>query len=361
MKKILYVGYTPNMGGIERFLLNICKNIDRRKFEISFLIFKDEKVYNQDELEKMGCNFFEITKRKKNYIQYCKDLKDVYNENEFDIIHFNLMTFCAFEMIVLAQKYSTARLIIHSHTGGLNKKYKRTIIFDKIGRFFVRNIPYERIACGRKAGKWLFRDKDFTVLNNGMEIEKFGFNLQNRIEIRNKLKVNENTKVFGHVGAMFFVKNHKFLINVFYEYQKMERNSKLILIGDGFLKSNLEKQIQKLKIQDKVVFLGIRDDVEKIYSAMDIFVMPSLFEGFSIALMEAQINGLKCYTSNNISEECDVTGNTFFLPLERNSKYWAEKIYKTGNSRDKNAMNKIPNQFKIEKMVDALMKIYEEN
>lgn len=359
-KKILLVGYSTNMGGIERFLTNVCKYIDKERFEIGFLIFKGKKVCFQDELENIGCKFYKVTNRKKNYIQYLKDLKKVYTENDFDIIHFNIMNFSLFERIILASKYSKARIIIHSHSSGINKVYKKTKFFDKIGRFFCRNIEYEKIACGQEAGKWLFEKKDFLVLNNGMEVEKFKFDESNRKKIRDELSISEDTKVLGHVGALVPVKNHKFLIDVFHEYQKLEINSKLILVGEGFLQDELKEQVKKLQIENKVLFLGRRDDTEKIYSAMDTFILPSLFEGLSISIVEAQINGLKCYTSTNVARESDVTGNVQFLSLDENAEYWAKNIFENDNSRDEEAINRIPKEFRIEETVKKLSEIYEE-
>lgn len=360
-RKILYVGYSANMGGIERFLINVSKNLNQEKFEISFLINKGTKVCFQDELQEKGIKFFEITNRKKSYRQYIRDLKEVYSKNNFDIIHFNIMNFSLFERIVLANKYSKARIIIHSHSGKINKVYRRTRVLDKVGRFLTQNMEYERIACGEKAGEWLFGKKEFLVLNNGMEVEKFRFSEENRRLIREELYISESTKILGHVGAMAPVKNHRFLINVFYEYQKIEPNSKLVLVGEGSLRHELEQEVQELKIQDKVLFLGRRDDTEKIYLAMDIFVMPSWFEGFSIAIVEAQVNGLKCYTSANVSRESNVIGNVEFLSLEENAEYWARRIYESDNARDEKAISKIPKKFRIEETIRVLSKIYEEN
>lgn len=358
--KILFIGISPNFGGIQRFLINVCNYIDKEKFEIGFLIFKGNKVCFQDELESIGCKFYEVTNRKENYLQYINDLKRIYSENNFDIIHFNIMNFSLFERIVLAKNYSKARIIIHSHSSGINKVYKKTQMLDKIGRILCKNIKYEKIACGQEAGKWLFGEKEFVVLNNGMEVDKFKFDNKNRMQIRNELKIDDKTKVIGHIGAMYPVKNHKFLIDIFNEYQKLENDSKLILVGEGHLKSELEQQVKKLNLQDKVLLLGRRDDAEKIYSVMDIFVMPSLFEGLSIAIIEAQANGLKCYTSTNVARESNVTGNVEFLSLNESAKNWAKKIYENDNFRDKKAIDRIPKEFRIEETVKKLSEIYEE-
>lgn len=358
--KILYIGMSPNFGGIERVLINICKYIDKSKFEISFLIFKGKKVCFQDELEEMGIKFFEVTHRRENYFKFLRDLKKVYQENDFDVIHFNLMSFDCFERIVLANKYSKAKLIVHSHSTPISKIYKKTQILDKLGRFFTKKIGYVKIACGEEAGKWLFGEKEFLVLDNGMEVEKFRFNQKNRANVRKELEINDSTKVFGHVGRFENQKNHKFLVEVFYEYQKLDANCKLMLVGEGILKKEIETQVQELGIQDKVIFLGRRDDMEKIYSAMDIFVMPSLFEGFGIVIVEAQLNGLKCYASTEVPGVTNFSKNVEFISLQKDAKYWAKKIYEENVQRNENAINKVPNKFRIEETVKILSEIYEE-
>lgn len=292
-KKILYVGYSSNMGGIERFLINVCKNLNKEKFEISILVFRGKEACNQRELEKEGIRFLEVTNRKENYKKYIKDLKQIYCENDFDIIHFNIMNFSLFERIILAKKYSKARLIVHSHSGNLNKVYRKTRMLDKIGRFLTRNIEYEKIACGKEAGEWLFGKEQFIVLNNGIEIENYEFNPKNRDEIRNEVGIKKDEFVIGLIARLEEQKNHRFLMDLFYAYQKLNRNSKLMLVGEGSLESELRQKVKELEIEDKVLFLGRRDDTEKIYSAMDIFVMPSWFEGFSISLVEAQANRIE--------------------------------------------------------------------
>ncbi len=359
-KKILYVGYSSNMGGIESFLMNVCQKLDQEEFEISILIFKGKKVCNQDELEKSGVRFLEITNRKESYVQYLKDLKKVYVEHDFDIIHFNIMNFSLFERIILANRYSDARLVIHSHSASINQVYRRTRMLDKVGRFLCRNILYEKIACGQEAGKWLFGKKDFLILNNGIDVEAFRFNAENREEIRSQLGIKEKDTVIGLIARLEEQKNHRFLLDVFKEYQKLDGNSKLLLVGEGSLKSELEEKVNVLGMQDKVFFLGRRDDTNKIYSAMDIFLMPSWFEGFSIALVEAQVNGLKCYTSTKVAEESNITGNVEFLSLEESAQNWARRIFEARQERDEMAVEKVPDRFRVEETVRVLRKIYKE-
>ena len=354
--KILYIGMSPNFGGIERFLINVCKNMNRDRFEISFLTFKGKKVCCQDELERMGIKFFEITHRRKNYFKFLKELKEVFKKHDFDYIHFNLVNFKCPERILLAKKYSKAKLVMHSHNAAL-KHFELT---HSIGKILTRNIECIRLACGDEAGKFLFGNKKFMIINNGMDLKNFEFNQENRNEIRSEIGIKDDETVIGLIAKFEEQKNHNFLIDVFCEYLKLCENSKLLLIGEGSLKEKIEKKVEDFKLNNKVLFLGRRDDTEKIYSAMDIFVMPSWFEGFSIALVEAQVNGLKCFTSTNVAEESNITGNVEFLSLDETAKDWAKKIYETNTKRDEKVIPKIPNKFKIEETVRILSEIYEE-
>ena len=212
--KILYIGMSPNFGGIERFLINVCKNIDSNRFEISFLIVKGNRVCFQDELEKMGIKFFEVTPRKQNYVKFLKDLKEVFMKHSFDYIHFNLVNLKCPERILMAKKYSKAKIIIHSH----NALLKNFEVTHYIGKSLTRHVACIRLACGEEAGKFLFGNKKFTIMNNGMDLQKFKFNQENRNKIRNEIGVQENETVIGLIAKFEEQKNHHFLIEVFKEY-----------------------------------------------------------------------------------------------------------------------------------------------
>ena len=353
--KILYIGMSPNFGGIERFLINVCKQIDTNRFEISFLIFKGKKVCAQDELEQMGIKFFEVTPRKQNYFRFLKDLKKVFVEHDFDYIHFNLVNLKCPERILMARKYSKANLIVHSH----NARLKNFELTHWMGKILTKNVECIRLACGEEAGKFLFGQKEFRVIYNGMDLQKYVFCDANRQEIRNEIKARKDDVVWGLVAKFEEQKNHTFLLDVFEEYQKLNLNSKLVLVGEGSLRVELEEKVRKLGLDDKVLFLGRRADTEKIYSAMDIFVMPSWFEGFSIAMVEAEVNGLKVYTSTKVAKESDITGNVVFLSLEESPKIWAKKIFEENLCRDEQAIDKIPDRFQIGETVRILSRMYE--
>lgn len=361
--KILTIGMSSNLGGIETYLYNLYKNADKNKFEFSFLTFEyGEKICFEDELIKDGVKFYKITPRTTNYFRFLKELKEIYQKNHFDYIHFNLMDFSCFERITYAKKYSQAKIIIHSHNGGFGKNVSlKTRLLHKLGKIKIRNIPYMKVACGQAAGTFMFGEELFTIFNNGIDIDKFKYNQKNRQEIRKELNIKEDTTVIGLVAKLEHQKNIPYLIDIFYKYQLDNPNSKLVLVGEGSLKNIIEEQINNYQLNDKVLLLGKRLDTNKIYSAFDLFIMPSLYEGLSISLIEAQVNGLKCYTSNNVDKNSNITGNVEFLSLEQPPEDWAKYILNKDNSRDDKVLDKIPDEFNAKKSYEKVYKFYQNN
>ncbi len=346
--KILYEGLSENLGGIETFIYNLYRNMDKEKFEIAFLLDKEVKIPFQREYENGGCKFYRIENRKSNYVKYLKELKEVYIYNKFDIIHINVMSYSIFERITYACKYSDAKIIVHSHNGGFSKKckYRKTKILDQVGRIFVKKYEKKiiKVACGEKAGRFAFKNSEFTIFFNGIDISKFKFSVENRLKIRNSMNITDEEVVIGLVAMFNNPKNHTFLIDIFNEYFKLNNNTKLMLVGDGYLKKAIEDKVRKLNLTKNVMFLGKRVDVNLLYSAMDVYVMPSLYEGLSISLCEAQINGLKCYTSNDVDKKANITGNVDFISLKNSASIWAQKINEN-HIRDERALEKVPEEF----------------
>ena len=356
--KILFEGLSQNLGGIENYVHNLYENIDKSKYDISFLVDGNIKIAYYDQYEKDGCKFYYTENRKKSYTKYLNDLKNIYLNNQFDIIHINVMSYSLFERITMACKHSKAKIIVHSHSTGYTKGYYKTRILHQIGKLFVRNKKFYKIACGEDAGNFMFGKKDFTVINNGVDTEKFKFSEQDRDEIRKEFDVDRNTTVLTNVGAFFPVKNHSFLIDIFNEYLKINPKSLLLLIGEGLLKEKIELKAKNLNIESNVIFAGKRKDVNKIYSASDVYIMPSISEGLSMALCEAQVNGLKCFTSDGIDKKSNISGNVEFISLKKDEKYWAEYIFKN-LSRDYNVLDKIKDEYTLKKSCETMYNYYD--
>ena len=361
--KILIIGMSCNLGGIETYLYNLYKNADKSKYEFSFLVFDyGKKVCFEDELEKEGVKFYKITPRTKKYSKFLKDLKKVYKNNNFDYIHFNLMDLSCFERITYANKYSKARIIIHSHNAGFGKNESfKTRCFHQIGKHIIKKIPYFKVACGPHAGKFMFSNKEYIIFNNGIDINKFEFDRENRNKVRESLKIDNKTTIIGIIAKLEKQKNPLFLIDVFNEYKKENKNAKLISVGEGSFKEQMLVKIKEYKIENDVIFLGKRHDVHKIYSAFDIYLMPSLYEGLSISLIEAQVNGLKCYASDGVDKASNITGNVEFISLKKTAKEWAKIILKNKNKRDISVSEKIPEEFKAVKSYEKVFQFYKDN
>lgn len=357
---ILYEGLSPNIGGIETYIYNLVRNIDKNKFSIYLLKIKGTTIAFEKEYLEMGITILECENRRKNYWKYLKDLKNIYSKYNFDYIHINLMNYSPYERITYAKKYSNSKIIVHSHNGCSDKSTwnKQSIILDKIGRYKIRKYSLLKVACGQAAGNFMFGKEPFTIFNNGVDIDKFKYNQKNRQEIRKELNIKEDTTVIGLVAKLEHQKNIPYLIDIFYKYQLDNPDSKLVLVGEGSLKNIIEEQINNYQLNDKVLLLGKRLDTNKIYSAFDLFIMPSLYEGLSISLIEAQINGLKCYTSDNVDKNSNITGNVKFLSLDQSPKEWAKYILNQDNSRDNKVLDKIPDEFNAKKSYEKVFKYY---
>lgn len=355
--KILCIGMSSNLGGIETYLYNLVKNADKEQFEFHFLDACNGEIALKREIEELGVVIHKIIPRNKNYKEHLNQLKELYVNDKFDYIHYSLMSFSWFEPITLAKKYSDAKIIVHSHNGGFGKNVSlKTRILHKIGKFKVRNINFYRVACGEQAGRWMFDGHNFEIFQNGIDIEKFSFKKEYREEIRKRYNIKETTTVIGLIGKLEEQKNHNFLLDIFYEYRKRNVDSKLLLIGEGSLQKQLENKAKNLNFLDDIIFTGKVLDSYKFYSAFDIFVMPSLYEGLSIALVEAQVNGLKCYTSDGVDRSSNITGNVEFLSLTEGAEKWADCILDSNNTRDEEVARKIPEEFNEKK---SYCKVYE--
>lgn len=345
--KILIFGMSSTLGGIETYLYNLAMNCDYSLYSLEFVNFSGKSVVHEKELKSKGCNVISITPRSTNINKYLFELKELFRNNEYDYVYFNLITLSGFEPICMANEYSSAKIIIHSHTAGSRGKSDlniKTKLLHFIGKLKTKNINYIKIACSENAGKYMFGTNEYTVLNNGIDVEKFEFNQDYRKEIRDEFDIADDELVIGLIARIETVKNPLFLLDVFYEIKKINNKSKLIIVGDGSLKREIEQKAKKYNIQKSVILPGVRSDPHKFYSAFDAFVMTSLYEGFSISLLEAQANGLKCFASDNVDKKSDVTGNVAFCSLKDTPLKWAEIILSEA-SRNKVEKLKIADEY----------------
>ena len=323
--KVLLVGLSDNIGGIEVFAKNLIMNSDPKKIQFTIML-EDNRVFPfQKELKSKGVKVVRFHSRKKGYRQYLNDIKTIYANGNFDIIHINIMSYSPFELIRYACKYSNGSVIVHSHWSGYKSGHYKNRLLHSIGKMLLKKCFFEKAACCIDAGVYMFGNQHFEVFYNGIDFNKYKYSKKNREAIRNELEINNTTYVVGDVALFTPFKNHDYLINVFAILKKRLSDAKLILVGVGPTLEKNRMLAKKLGIEEDVLFLGKRTDTEKIYSAMDVYVMPSSSEGLSIAICEAQISGLPCITSNGVTKESDISGNVRFLSLSDPNE-WADAM-----------------------------------
>ncbi|MGI8384810.1 glycosyltransferase family 1 protein [Robertmurraya sp. P23] len=321
--RVLHVVVNMNRGGAETLIMNLYRNIDREKVQFDFLTCKPG-VFDM-EIKKMGGRIYRIPYiTDVGHFQYVKGLDEFFLEHqEYDIVHSHLDKMSGF-VLRAAKKAGVPVRIAHSH----NTRSEGNIVTRTYKWFSGKLIESNstlRLACSNLAAKWLF-EKKATIIKNGIESERFEFSIDKRNKIRNELNLDESTMVLGHVGRFAKQKNHSFLINVFANYLKVNPNSTLILVGDGPLRKDIENKVHRLNLKNNVKFLGIRNDIDNLLQAMDVFIFPSLHEGLPVSLIEAQGSGLTCLISEGVSTEVDLGMELVnFLPLT-STKAWVDQL-----------------------------------
>lgn len=332
MKKIrvLYVLDCLNYkSGVSSIILNYYRSIDKSVISIDFMVHEKVTSDLENELFKNGSKLYTMPElRIKNYFIYKRKLCQFFkNHKEYSIIHGHIPN-VAFFYLGEAKKNGIPIRIIHSHNSkGADtfcKKIRNRLLFyigiQKANKYF---------ACGKKAADFLYgknTKKDVFIMPNAISYDSFRFNKEKRNKIRRLLNI-ENMFVIGHIGRFCKQKNHNFLIKIFYEIQKKESNTKLLLLGDGDLKEKISKKAKDYNIFDKIIFTGIVDNTSDYLQAMDVFVLPSIFEGVPVAAIEAQVAGLPCVFSDRITKEID-TKYTTYLSLNDTVSVWTDTIIK---------------------------------
>lgn len=357
--RILHVVPNMNSGGIENLIMNIYRNIDRSKVQFDFLVHYEKKGFFDDEIEKLGGKIYRFSIREDNNIfKYIKDLNKFFKEHkEYKVIHGHMASL-GFIYLGIAKKHKVPVRIAHSHgTSHLRnlKGYIKFVTFKLIK--YKSNVNF---ACSTEAGRYLFGEKiKFEFIPNAIDMKKFKYNKQIREEVRTKLNIKNEQLVIGNIGRFNLQKNHSFLLYIFNEVVKQDKNAVLLLIGTGELENDIKQKIKELQLENNVKLLGVRKDVDKLYQAMDVFVMPSLFEGLPLTGVEAQASNLKCYFSDTITKEVVISNNIEFLSLKLTPKQWADKIVKGAKYVREDV--KISNdKFDIKKMAKDMEMKYQE-
>lgn len=353
MNKIKILEIVPNMqqGGLENLIMNIIRNLDMQKYEIHFLYHYTGNYYFDEEIKKIGCTIHKCSFRDdKNIFKYIKFLKKFFKENHFDVVHSHMLSTSRLTL-KYAKQNGCKILINHSH----NSKTEQTLK-GVIKRFMILNASKyanEFLACSEDAGKFAYGNRNFIIVKNGIDLKKFSFSAENRKKIREELNIGERDVVFGNVGRLNIQKNQSFLIESFAKIKN--NNAKLMIIGFGELKEEILSKISEMNISEKIIMLeNVKS--ECYYSAMDCFVLPSIFEGFPLTAVEAQANGCPCVFSNKITKNVKLNNNVKFLDIDKDDE-WIQFFNDFDMKREKCYSEKLLD-YDIEKLKNVIEKIY---
>ena len=305
-------------------LMNYYRNIDRTKIQFDFLTHRPERAEYDDEIEGLGGKIFHAPRLyPQNYPAYFSYMKKFFKEHpEYKIVHSHIDAM-SYLPLLAAQKADVPVRIAHSHNTSIDLDFKYGL--KQFFKSRINDVANYRLACGEEAGRFLFGSKEFEVIPNAIDAQRFCFNRDVSVSKKRELHI-DGKFVIGHIGRISYQKNHKFLIDVFFEILKREKNAVLLLIGTGDKETQIKQKVQKLGIDRQVRFLGNRNDVSELYQAMDVFVLPSFFEGIPVVGIEAQFSGLPCVFSDKVPKEVVFTDSCRFLSLNMPASSWAEQI-----------------------------------
>jgi glycosyltransferase involved in cell wall biosynthesis len=326
--------------GITNSVLNYYRAMDRSGMEIGIVSARGTNEEMRKNFEDIGCTVYPLENRDSCPAKYFVQLIGIIKRGKYDILHAHGNSATLAIETTAAYLAGCKVRIIHSR----NSFCEHTKA-DKLLRPLMYATYTDGFSCGEKAGKWLFGNRPFTVMNNGKEINRFLFKPEVRKCYRKKLGVSADTILLGHVGLFHRQKNHPFLIDVFEEVCRHSGQYKLVLIGEGEDRGKIEEMVRQKGLTDKVIFLGRQSDVENWIQALDIMVFPSLFEGMPNVVLEWQLAGLPALISDVITKECGIMDTVSYLPLENGPAYWADQILHTPLNDRENTKEDIQKRF----------------
>lgn len=317
--KILLVNTVPTeKNGITNVIYNYYRAINKQDLHIDLVTVNVPEASYRDEFFQNGGHIYTLERKMRHPLHYIRCLSEL--ARGYDILHAHGNSATMVLEMYAAKKAGVPVRIAHSHNS--NCKYH---IVDKLCRIPFYAFCNVRLACSSEAGYWLFKNKTFEILNNGIDTDKFHFEESKRLFIREKLGWM-GCRVIGHVGNFWEVKNHVFIIDIFQQLFLRDASFRLLLLGKGEKMEEMKDRITRMQLSDKVYFAGATDDVNDYLCAMDIIVMPSLHEGLPLTLIEEQANGLPCIVSDVITREADKTGLLEFQSLQTTASAWADRV-----------------------------------
>lgn len=356
MKKRILIINTVGLRfeGISTVIYNYISSMDRLEFEIEFLTFDPVDTKIREQFEKLG-HVVVVPNRKTNVMGYIKALNKLL-KNGYDVIHIHGNSGTMVIEAFLARLHKVPRILVHCHSTKTSYPLLNQILTP-----IMKCLATDLIACSHASGDWLYRKGKYLVLNNAIDLKKYEFDPLARAEVRNGFQIGD-TLLIGHIGAFWETKNQPYLVEIFADFHGRYPNSRLMLVGDGLDLEAVKRQVEQLGLTDCVIFTGRRSDAQRLYQAMDVFVMPSRWEGLPLVLLEAQASGLPVLASDRITRDAACTDRIRFLSIDQVPAVWADALMELTDEKI-NRIDGIAQQlrqhgFDIQAEAEKLSRIY---
>lgn len=354
MKRLLCIVSSMDRGGAETFLMKIYRQLDKSKYQMDFCVSKKESGFYDNEIKDLGGKIFYIPPKSKNIFKTFNSIKKLVKQQNYKyVLRTSQQSLAALDLLS-AKMGGAKKLIYRSSNAGLTGG-KISKLINKTFSFLPKIIPNVKIAPSKLAAKFVFgNSKNVYILHNALNYNDFEFSEEIRNKIRKELKIGNKT-LYGHVGRFNVQKNHMFLLEIFQEIVKKDKDSVLVLIGEGELENDILTKIKELKLEKKVLVLGAKKNVNEYLMAFDKIIFPSFFEGMPNVIIEAQASGLPCFISNTITKEANITGLLTYIDLNKTSFEWADIIIKSKDKRKDTRKYFIKNNYMIEQIVEEFV------
>lgn len=332
MKKILHMTPPIVNNGVYKYIFSNLKYIDKSKYEFAFLTQANADLKATEEFKKYGFKIHNFTTTQRERPEkFRQEIVDILSR-DYDVLQLHTSFWRGFLIEEIAMEIGMPKVIVHSHSSNIDidNPVKRAQMMEEHLRFksaFSKEYATDFWACSHLAADWLYGDSvpkdEIKIMRNAIEVEKYAFD-QDKRDYYRKLLGLEGKFVLGNTCRFEYQKNHEFLIRVFAQVHARNENAVLLLVGGGQKLSQIKKLVKDLGLEERVIFLGWRDDVADILQAMDLYCLPSLFEGLPIVLVEAQAAGLPCLVNDTVTQEAKIIGTTEYIPLIEED--WIERI-----------------------------------
>ena len=332
IRVLQYGALSGTYGGMESYIAAQWKAVDRSKIQYDFLVPENEEhVAYEEDIERLGGRICKKwVGRKRGVLRHYIALYRFFREHPYDVVVGNFLNLNNIDCLLFAWLFRVPIRVAHAHAAAVDYPSVPQKILAMAHHFCLKITATHLFACSDLAGKWLFgtlwKSKKSYVIHNGIDTCKFSFNPQVRDNVRLEYGLSDKW-VVGHTGRFAVTKNHRFIISVFKELCKITNDAVLVLVGKGVLEQEIRELVKIDNLQDRVIFMGERENIQELLQGMDIFLFPSKSEGLGISLIEAQATGLKCFASEKVvPKDAAVTDLLTFLPLEESPAFWAKHI-----------------------------------